>query len=200
MFENCSNLFENPSYPSQQNASVPYSSNAAVPVQMPASQSWGYGYASSPVPMQTVPAGTVNSAPEVVIKASDLHSFLMMQAKLMRTCWENGAAVQSALDARDAASVVSESPAASPTGALNMDTCVGVYDRQGYGVFHNEAAIMDRMARFARFWDQRTLRQQRFASYPEALAFAKEGAARLTGRRADDLPNPRYDYNWKEHV
>ena len=198
MFENCSNLFENPQRPSQQNVPTPYSGNAVVPMQMPASQGWGY--ASPTVPMQTIPAGTMNPAPEVVIKAADLHSYWMMQAELMRKCWENGAAVQSMLDAKGVTSAVSEPLASSEEDKSRDGGCIGVYDRFGYGVFATEAAIMARMARYPRFWDRSTLRYQSFMTYPEALAFAKEGTARLTGKRADDLPNPRYEYNWKEHA
>lgn len=202
MFEKINNLFENPQNNFGQNIPMTYSGNSVAPAQAQAPMAQGWDYTPPTVPVQAIPAGAVNPQPQFVVKASDLHSYLMMQAELMRTCWENGAAVQSALDARDAAAgAVSEPmPVTSPAAASGMDACVGVYDRFGYGVFRNEAAIMDRMARFPRFWDRDTLRQQSFASYPEALAFAKEGVARLTGKNANMLPDLRYEYNWKENV
>ena len=201
MFEETNNLFENPQNPSYQNVPMVSPGNLVPSAQMQAPTAQRWGYPSPTVRTQTIPAGAVNQQPQIVIKASDLHSYLMMQAELMKTCWENGAAVQRALDACGAAGAVSEPvPVASSAGAWDVDTCIGVYDRFGYGVFHNEAAVMDRMAKFPRFWDRRTLRQQTFASYPEALAFAKEGAARLTGRRADALPNPKYALDWKESI
>ena len=191
MFENY-----NRSFGSFQNSPVQsplpvYPSDASTLVQQQES------YASPRGPMQAIPAGTVNPAPQLVIQAADLHSYLMMQAELMRTCWENGAAVQRTLDARKSTSAVSET---MNTSAKSDGICVGVYDRFGYGVFRNEASMKERMTKYARYWDRNSMRYQSFSSYPEALTFTKEGAARLTGRREDALPNPRYQYDWKENV
>lgn len=199
MLEEMNNLFENPQNPSRQNVPMSYPGNpvASAQVQVPTVQGGGYAFPS--VPVQTISAGTVNQQPQFVIKADDLYSYFMQQAELMYTCWEKGVAAQRALDARGAASAVSES-VVSHAETQNVETCVGVYDRFDYGVFHDEAAIMECMTRFSRFWDKRTLRYQTFATYREALDFAKEGIARLTGRRADALPNPRYQYDWKENV
>lgn len=73
---------------------------------------------------------------------------------------------------------------------------MGVYDDVSYGVYHDK----NKLEASRRFWHMEKLSMEAFATYGEALTYAKNGIAGYRGVSVDQLPNMQYEIDWRQMV
>lgn len=72
---------------------------------------------------------------------------------------------------------------------------IGVYDSEAYGVYTDVGRYQSSL----RYWKQ-PITTQTFASYDEALCFARDGVANALGIAASEVTPMEYPENWRQKV
>ena len=72
----------------------------------------------------------------------------------------------------------------------------GIFDAAAYGVYDDN----DKLQKSKQYWHSNNVESQEFASYDEALHFAKAGIASLKGINEKDVPPMKTSVNWRQKI